>query len=121
MFCLAAFPLLAAAQSPPPGNNSLLHLSETAQRDVPRDRLRADLAVDFTDLDAAKVQAEINRHMAAALTRIKAVPDVAIETNGYSVYQDRSDKGPQRWHGSQSFALTSKNFAALLVLVGTLQ
>jgi predicted secreted protein len=100
---------------------TVLHLSETAQRNVPRDRLRVDLAAEVTDPDAAKVQAEINRRMNAALARIKAVPDIAVETNGYSVYQDRPDKGPTQWHGSQAISLTAADFAKLLALVGNLQ
>jgi len=112
----------AAAQEPKIASDAaLLHLTETAERNVPRDRLRVDLAAESTDPDAAKVQAEINRRMSAALTRAKSLPDIAIETNGYSVYQDRPDKGPVRWHGSQSIALTAKDFAALLSLVGALQ
>jgi len=116
----------AMAQSLPAPNDAeknvtILHLSETAQRDVPRDRLRVDLAAEATDADATKVQAEINRRMNAAIARIKAQPDVALETNGYSVYQDRPDKGPARWQGSQSISLNAADFAKLLTLVGNLQ
>jgi uncharacterized protein len=129
-FAVALFTMAAAigptvAQSRPPdpalSNAILLHLSETVQRDVPRDRLRIDLAAEVTDPDAAKVQAEINRRMTAAMSRVKAVPDIAIETNGYNVYQDRPEKGPAQWHGSQALSLTAADFAKLLSLVGTLQ
>lgn len=112
----------AAGQSPPALNNaSVLHLTDTADRNVPRDRLRAELAAESADPDAAKVQAEINRRMSAALARIKSVPDIAVEMNGYSVYQERVDKGPMRWRGSQSMTLTAKDFASLLALIGVLQ
>jgi predicted secreted protein len=103
------------------GNPSILHLSETAQRDVPRDLMRATLAVDATDPDAGKVQSEINQRMSAALTRIKQTAGVSVETGGYSVYRETPDKQPARWHGSQNVTLTGKDFAALLSLVGTLQ
>lgn len=111
----------AFAQTPQPSNVSVLHLVEIADRMVARDRLRAELAADVTDPDAAKVQAEINRRMSGALARINAVPDIAVETNGYSVYQERPDKAPARWHGSQSVTLTAKDFTPLLTLIGTLQ
>ena len=112
----------AAAQTPPSSNNlSVLHLTETADRLVARDRLRAELAAEVTDPDAAKVQAEINRRMGAALARIKSVPDLQVETNGYSVYQERPDKTVLRWRGSQSVTVTAKDFTPLLTLVGTLQ
>jgi len=120
---LATLPLLpAAAQTSDASTAStILHLSEMAQRDVPRDRLRVELAAQSIDTNAAKAQAEVNRRMTAALVRIKSVPDVASETEGYSVYSERSDKGPLRWHASQSVVLTAKDFAGLLTLVGALQ
>jgi predicted secreted protein len=115
----------AGAQIPPPqplaGDQSVLHLSETAQHDVPRDVLHATLAAEAIDADAAKVQTNINQHMTAALTRIKQVTGITVETTGYSVYRDNPDKNPARWHGSQSVTLTGKDFAALLALSGTLQ
>jgi predicted secreted protein len=115
----------AAAQSLPPrpvrNEESVLHLSETAQRDVPRDLMRATLAAEATDPDAGKVQSEINQRMSAAMTRIKQTTGVSVETGGYSVYRETPDKQPPRWHGSQSVTLTSKDFAALLGLIGTLQ
>jgi predicted secreted protein len=119
---LAASIAPAAAQTPPVVSNAtVLHLTETAERNVVRDRLRVDLAAEISDPDAAKVQAEINRRMTAALTRINSVPDIAVETNGYTVYQDRPANAPPRWHGSQSVSLVAKDFTALLALVGTLQ
>lgn len=112
----------AAAQAPPGTSDAtVLYLTETAERAVARDRLRVELAAEISDPDAAKVQAEINRRMTAALTRVKSVPDLVVETNGYTVYQEHSDKAPPRWHGSQSISLVAKDFARLLALVGTLQ
>ncbi len=115
----------ATAQSlpprPVPNGESVLHLSETVQRDVPRDLLRATLAAEVTDPDAGKVQSEINQRMSAAMTRIKQTSGVTVETGGYSVYRETPDKQPARWHGSQTVTLTSKDFATLLSLTGTLQ
>ncbi|HLI23273.1 MAG TPA: SIMPL domain-containing protein [Stellaceae bacterium] len=96
-------------------------MTETAQRDVPRDLLHATLAAEASDADATKVQAAINQRMAAALVRAKQVPNIDIETAGYSVYRDNPDKTPAQWHGSQSVTVTGKDFAALLDLVGVLQ
>lgn len=105
----------------PVGSQSILHLSETAQRDVPRDLLRAILAAEAINPDAGKVQSEINQRMSAAIARIKQVAGVAVETGGYNVYRETPDKQPARWHGSQTVTLTSKDFAALLNLIGALQ
>jgi len=106
---------------PMPNDESVLHLSETAQRDVPRDLLRATLAAEATDIDAGKVQVEINQRMTTALARIKQVAGISVETSGYSVYRETPDKQAPRWHGIQTVALTSKEFGALLTLTGTLQ
>lgn len=111
----------ANAQTAASADQTVLHLSETAQRDVPRDLLHATLYAEATDADAAKVQAAINQRMAAALVRIKQVPDVTTETAGYSVYRDNPSKPPALWHGSQSVTITGKDFTALLNLVGVLQ
>lgn len=115
-----------AAQSLPDArstdaNATVLHLTETAQRNVPRDRLRVELAAEVTDADPAQVQAEINRRMSAALARIKATEGVTLETDGYDVFEEHPDKEPPRWRGSQSIALTASYFAGLLALVGALQ
>jgi uncharacterized protein len=115
-----AFPAIAQAP-PPPSNATLLHLSETAERNVPRDRLRVMLAAEVTDPDAAKVQAEINRRMSGALAHIKSVPDIALETGGYSVFLETPSTGSRRWHGSQSVTLVAADFGKLLGLVGALQ
>lgn len=116
----------AEAQTPPAAlpassGQTILHLNETSERDVPRDLLRATLSAEASNPDAGKVQAEINQRMAAALVRIKQVPNITVETTGYGVYRDTPDKAPPVWHGSQSVTLTGKDFAALLGLVGTLQ
>jgi len=106
---------------PAPSDQSVLHLSETAQRDVPRDLLRATLAAESTNVDAGKVQAEINQRMTAALARIKQVAGISVETGGYNVYRETPDKQPPRWHGSETLILTSKEFGALLTMTGALQ
>jgi len=111
----------AAAQAPAPGNVTMLHLSETADRNVTNDRLRVDLAAEAINADAVKLQDDINRRMAAALARANAAPDVTAETSGYSLFQDHPNKGPALWHGSQSLTLIAKDFDRLLALVGTLQ
>lgn len=102
-------------------NLTNLHLSASAQRDMPRDLLTATLSAEASDPDAKKVQGDINQRMAAALVRVKPVAGITAETTGYSVYRDNPDKTPARWHGSQSVTLSGKDFAALLSLVGALQ
>lgn len=127
-FALALGSLLIAvpshAQSPAPrGDNgaTVLHLTETAQRAMPRDRLRADLRVEVSDGDPRKVQAEINQKMATALERAKRVASVQVETGGYGLWHDRPKDGPARWRGQQSLTLIGTEFADVLALAGELQ
>jgi uncharacterized protein len=109
------------ASSSSAASTTVLHLSETAEREVPRDRLRVVLAVEATDRDAVKLQADINRRMSAALARAKTAPDVEAATEGYSVYQEHNPKTPALWHGSQSLSLRGTDFGHVLGLVGALQ
>jgi len=124
---LAAALLIAAvvpvwAQPAPPPSGTALTLSTHADKTLPRDQLEAELRVDAMDADAVRVQADVNRGMAAALAHAKTVAGVTVETTGYSVYEERDAKGnPTRWHGSQALRVKSGDFAALLNLVGTLQ
>ncbi|MGH7001295.1 MAG: SIMPL domain-containing protein [Stellaceae bacterium] len=129
---LAAALLIAAvaplrAQPAPPTpipaqSGTALTLSTHADKSLPRDQLQAELRVEAADANAARVQADVNRRMAAALAHAKTVAGVAVETMGYSVYQERDAKGnATRWHGSQALRLTSSDFQALLNLVGALQ
>lgn len=121
--CLLLSPPLALAQTAgaPPDNSTVLHLTEEAQRMMPRDRLHAVLRVDSTDQDAAKLQGEINRRMQAAVARAKTVAGITLSTGGYFVYQERPEGEPPRWHGSASLTLISRDAAPLLTLVGGLQ
>ena len=124
------------AQTPgavPPRDDSatVLRLVERSERMVKRDRLMAELRVEASDADPARLQAEINRRMAAALERAKATATVTVTTGGYHVYQqppgppvpDRAGAHPPppRWQGMQSLLLQSRDAGALLALAGTLQ
>lgn len=111
-----------AAPSAPSPNGTTLILSAHADKTLPRDRLQAELRVEAADVNAGRVQADVNRRMAAALAHAKSVAGVTVETTGYSVYPERDAKGnTARWHGSQALQLTSTDFPALLNLVGVLQ
>ncbi|HZB91436.1 MAG TPA: SIMPL domain-containing protein [Stellaceae bacterium] len=124
-FLLALLPLAApAADAPAPnaaGAVTLLHLSDTATRQVVRDRLHAVLRVEAADADPAKLQAEINRRLAAAVARAKGVAGVSLFTGGYQVFAERPRSAPVRWHGAASLSLTAAEAPPLLALVGQLQ
>lgn len=119
---LIAVAVAPALAQPAPSGGTTLTLSAHADKTLPRDRLHADLRVEATGANPVRVQAEVNRRMAAALAHAKATAKVTVETAGYGVYAERDAKGNvTRWHGSQGLRLTSRDFTGLLNLVGTLQ
>jgi predicted secreted protein len=100
---------------------TVLHLSQTAERTVVRDLLRAELRVDETGPDARTVQLAINRRMAGALDRGRQVQGVRVETGTYNVGEERPQSGPAHWRGSQAVILTGRDADSLLKLAGLLQ
>src|SRR5436190_10177438 len=113
-------PASAASQDTDQGL-TVLHLSESADRAIRRDRLRAQLRVEATGSSAKQVQVEINRHMTTALEKVKAVTGIRLETGGYSVYEERQQNVASRWRGSQGLTLLDRDFSELLAIVGDLQ
>jgi predicted secreted protein len=111
----------ARAQEPAPAPETLLRLSETAEKLVRRDRLRAELRVEVTGGNARTVQDEINRRMAAALERVRVVPTVKGETGAHGIWEERPQNAPPRWRAMQAVILTGRESAELLQLVGDLQ
>ncbi|HUC63085.1 MAG TPA: SIMPL domain-containing protein [Alphaproteobacteria bacterium] len=118
---LLAVPSARAADMAPAPGTTLIRLTETATANLPRDQLRAQLSVEAKGADAAKVQAEVNRRMAAALALAKKSASVTAETGGYSVYRVTALNEPPMWQAAQGMILTSKDFPALLALAGELQ
>src|SRR5262249_33545651 len=99
----------------------VLHLSQTAERNVLRDLLRIELRVEETGADPLAIQSGINSRMAAALDRAHKVQGVRAETGSYGVGEERPQSGPSRWRGTQSLILTGKDADAALKLAGALQ
>jgi uncharacterized protein len=111
----------AALSEPADQQTTVLHLSQTVDRSVLRDRLRIELRVEETGADPLTLQSAINRRMATALDRAHQVQGVQPETGSYSVGDERPQSGTSRWRASQSLILTSKVADAALKLAGALQ
>ncbi len=113
----------ASAQQPPQSdpNATVLRLTETAEKMVRRDRLRAELRVEASGPDARRVQSDVNRRMSAALDRARAVSSVRPETGVSSIWEERPQNAPVRWRAVQSIILSAKDAPELLALVGELQ
>ena len=125
----AAFGLALLATAPvraadgPAETGTEIHLTQTAQMEVTRDRLHARLRAEAEDVDAAKAQAAVNHAMDKALTAAKGASAVKAETAGYSVYQEQPEPktAPPKWRASQGLVLTGADFPAILALAGRLQ
>ena len=111
----ASFAVCAAAA------DTTLHLDQQAQKVVARDRLQAELRVEADGPDSRAVQDDVNRRMATALAKARKAPALTVQSGGYAVYRQQSQKGPELWHASQSLAFSSKDFDAVLKLSGELQ
>jgi uncharacterized protein len=113
-----------------PDDATLLTLSESAEREVTPDTMRARLMAQATSESAATAQASVNTAMARALNRAKAL-GLEVETGSYNTYQEAPPR-PQnlpagakppapQWRAQQSLILTSKDDAKLLEATGALQ
>lgn len=113
-----------------PDDATLLTLSESAEREVTPDTIRARLMAQATSESAATAQASVNAAMARAVNRAKAL-GLEVETGSYNTYQEAplrpqtlpagaKPPAPQ-WRAQQSLILTAKDDAKLLEAAGALQ
>lgn len=124
LLLLAAAPAQAqvpATAGPYSDDDTILHVGQSAARQVRQDRLTVELRADVSGPDASRVQATVNRRMAAALERARQVPSVRVETRGYSVQQERPSGGAVRWRGIETLALIGSDTADVLKLTRALQ
>lgn len=121
---LSSLPLassLAADEPQPPADVTVLHLTEQAERQVPRDELQLTLRIETTAKTPREAEAEANRKMAAALEETKKVAAVKAETPAMNVFEIRETNKPPVWKASETLELRSKDFDAALALLGKLE
>src|SRR3546814_5729883 len=85
-----ALPQAAAAQTrdrDPLADATLLNLSESAERDVTPDTMRARLMAQASAEDAAAAQNTVNAAMTKALAMVRTL-GLEVETGGYNTFQD---------------------------------
>jgi predicted secreted protein len=104
---------------------TLVALGETARREIRQDRLRLQLRIEQAGPDSARVQAELNRRMAAALDRARtaaATGGFRTETSGYWIHQERDAATREtRWRAAQGLTLIGTDVAAIQSLGAQLQ
>ena len=111
----------AADEPQPPAAVTIIHLSEHAQRETPRDQLVLLLRAEATSKSARDAQAEVNRHMTAALDEVRKVAAVHADTPSMNVFEAWENNKPTGWRASESLRLRSKDFTAALALLGKLE
>lgn len=128
-----SLPQLAAAQTrsgDPLADATLLTLSESAERDVTPDTMRARLMAQASAEDAAAAQNTVNAAMTKALAMVRTL-GLEVETGGYNTFQDTPPRpaslpagaklpGPV-WRAQQSLTITATDNDKLLAAVGELQ
>jgi uncharacterized protein len=129
----AALASAAAALLPPPVRPALagappavaaptvLHLTQSAERRLARDRLHVEMRAEKTAGTPQAVEAAINALMTKALPEARSAAGVAVATGSYSVYRSGPVNEPPRWTGRQSLNLTGSDAGLLLKLAGRLQ
>lgn len=113
-----------------PDGQTALNISATETVEVEQDLLVASLRIQHEAKSAREVQDHINKAMAAALQKAKAVTSVKVETGQYYVHPDyRFVKKPDgeneqvldQWRGAQTITMKGKEAADILTLAGALQ
>lgn len=128
-----AVPQIAAAQArdrDPLADATLLNLSESAERDVTPDTMRARLMAQASAEDATAAQNTVNAAMTKALAMVRTL-GLEVETGGYNTFQDNpprpaslpaGTKPPAPvWRAQQSLTITATDNDKLLAVVGELQ
>jgi len=128
LVCLLAAAGFAAPPARAAGPAPVLTLQETAEARVSGDRLIVTLRAEARGADAAEVQGRLNRQMAAALAKAKAVEGVEVSTGTYTVQDiwtpEEGEKRARRvWLAVQSLSVETAADRAgrLLSLAGALQ
>lgn len=114
--------LPAASWAEDAGTVLLLHEAVTAS--TPADQMEASVIEEATAVTAAAAQTAVNKRMAEAAAEAHRRGILLLNTSGYSVGRDMTDKGTPsgNWRARQTLTLkTPQPFEPLLDLLGDLQ
>lgn len=129
-FALTAAP--GFAQPAPVREGTVLSLSETAEREVAPDLLRARLFASATAATATSAQAQVNAMMEKALATVRRL-GLSAETMTYNTWEETQRPVPvqpgqppapppqPRWRAQQQLSLVAGDPAKVLQAVGALQ
>lgn len=94
-------------------------LSETAEKELPQDRILAKLSFKERDRSSEKAQKSLNKKITEAIDYLKKDSSLLFSTGSYRVYQRYNKK--EEWEASQQILIDSDNEAPLMSAVDHLQ
>lgn len=117
---LAAGPLFAHAETPPP--QGVVGLAASASVEVTKDLLSVALSTTREGPDAATVQSQLKQALDAALAEAKkaAKPGlIEVQTGNFSLYPRYASKGGiSGWQGSAELLVEGRDMPAIAALTG---
>ncbi|MFT7432587.1 MAG: putative secreted protein [Alphaproteobacteria bacterium] len=104
-------------------NKTVLNLSESAEKEVEQDRIKATLRIEEESKINTTLQNRINEKMTYAVSIAKKYTDVKVSTGAYRVNQrwNAALKKNDGWTGSQEIILDSANKELILDVAQKLQ
>lgn len=104
-------------------HKTILNLSESAEKEVDQDRIRATLRISHESKDNLAVQDTINKAMQNAVEMAKRYKNVKVSTGRYNVHERYNNKLRinDGWKGSQEIVLDSENKDDILKIAQKLQ
>ena len=104
-------------------NGTILTLSETAEKKVEQDRVRATLRIQSEGLTTQFVQDKVNRAMQKAVKESKSYSSIETSTGRYNVHQVWNGKKERydKWKAAQTLIVDSEKKDDILKLAATLQ
>lgn len=118
---------VAASCTPAVAADNDLHYNQirfqaAASETVANDRMRAVLAVQDEDDDAARLADRINQAMAWALAQSKGQKGIDVRSGGYSTHPVYNNKNALTgWRAAQELILEGGDFGQISKLIGVLQ
>jgi len=98
-----------------------LNLQASASMELSQDTVLITLSTEINADKQADASAQLNSVLAEAVRRTEGVPNIHVQTSGYSVWPVTNSKGKiQSWLARGEVILTSKDFAAASALASKL-
>ncbi len=102
-------------------NYNLIDFSVQARREVGNDLMQATLFAESVGSNPGELAAIVNKRLAAAVGKAKAVQTVKVESGNYNSWANYQKGKQDGWRTRAELRLESRDFAALAELIGRLQ